>query len=163
MTERNEHNPELPDDLRSLERSLDALGESARSDAPTGLQERIASAGAKALRGDTPLLRLAGTDASPRTRFNGPWRLAAAIALLAVAGVIVVALNQPAAAPQENPAVASTTIIDDLIEIETAYAADSGWDSDSYDTLQSELNDLELSLNERWDIEDALLLTDGDT
>lgn len=162
MTERNQHNPELPEDLRSLERSLDALGEASRSEAPAALHDRIASAGAEILRDETPRLRLAGTEASPLARFTRPWRLAAAVALLVIAGVIVVAINQPIAAPQGAP-IASSELIDELIEIETSYVADSGWDSDSYDTLQSELNDLELSLNETWDVEDALILTDGET
>lgn len=162
MTERNQHNPELPEDLRPLERSLDALGEASRSEAPAALRDRIASAGAEILRDETPRLRLAGTEASPLARFTRPWRLAAAVALLVIAGVIFVAINQPIAAPQGAP-IASSELIDELIEIETAYVADSGWDSDSYDTLQSELNDLELSLNETWDVEDALILTDGET
>lgn len=163
MTERNQHNPELPEDLRSLERSLDALGEASRSEAPAGLRDRIASAGAEILRDETPQLRLAGTEASPLARFTRPWRFAAAVALLVIAGVIVVAINQPIAAPSQDAPIASSELIDELIEIETAYVADSGWDSDSYDTLQSELNDLELSLNETWDVEDALILTDGET
>jgi len=163
MTRPTDHNPDLPGELRSTERSLDALGEAARDEAPAALHASIVSAGAEILASDTPRLRLAGTGAAPAARFATPWRLAAAVALLVGAGVLVIALNQPAPNLNGNTAIATNAVLDELIEIETEYAADSGWDSDTYDTLQSELNDLELSLNETWDVEDALLLTDGET
>ena len=160
------HNPDLPEGLRDLETSLDALGERARSSAPGGLGERIATAGTEIITSPRPgERRLSGSQAGPnqRTGWRQHWPLAASVALLVVAVVAAISLLQPQ--PITGPMVDADTefIDDDWIEFETTYAADTGWDDDAFEALENELDALELSFNTAWTLDENLNLNEGES
>ena len=166
MNDHNHHNLDLPEELRDLETSLDALGERARSSAPDGLGERIATAGTKIITSPrSGELRLSGSEGRPiqRTGWRQHWRLAASVALLVVAVIAAIGLLQPQ--PITGPMVdADTEFIDeDWIEFEQTYAADTGWDDDAFEALENELDALELSFNTAWTLDENLNLNEGES
>jgi len=170
MNDHTRHNPELPDDLRSLEASLDALGQRARSSAPGGLGDRIADEGARALTGVRPgELRLSGNkpEHHHRAGWTQHWRLAASVTLLIVAVVAAIALNPTAPVTGvvaiEGGQSDTASFDDDWIDFETEYVADTGWDDDAFDALSSELDELELSLGSAWTLDENLNLNEGES
>ena len=174
MTDHNKHKPDLPPDapdaLRDLEASLDALGARTRDSAPDDLGERIVSAGAEILAGPRPgELRLTGAEADPA---QGPswmhhWRLAASITLLIIAVIAAIVLDQSQPTPGQiaeiAPAPAPSVIDDEWIEFETTFAADTAWDDDDLKSLVSELDELELSFNTAWTLDEDLNLNEGES
>jgi hypothetical protein len=166
MNNHDHHNPELPESLRDLERSLDALGKQARAEAPAALGDRIVAAGALAqAEAMSGRLRLAGTDAEPgfMHRFAGHWRLAASVSLLVVAVVAAIALHQPPANTGTVTGVDTIALTDDWVEFEIEYVADTSWNGEAFESLESDLDALELSLNEAWTLDENLSLNEGES
>lgn len=159
MSNHDHHNPELPESLRDLERSLDALGAQARAEAPGALGDRIVAAGKQAGM-QSGGLRLAGTNAEHgfMLRFAGHWRLAASVALLVVAVVAAIALNQPTANNGTMAGADPIALTDDWVEFEIEYVADTGWNGDALENFESDLDALELSFNEAWTLDENLNL-----
>ena len=170
MNDQDNQNPKLPQDLHALEASLDALGEVTRAGAPSELGKRISDEGIATITSPSRgHLRLAGTDADParQTGLGQHWRMAASITLLLVAVIAAISQNQPFQSNGlivENDADPETGIIDeDWIEFETEYASDSVWDDGVFESLTSELDDLELSFNTAWTLDENLNLNEGES
>lgn len=165
MTRTDDHNPELPCGLRDLERSLDALGERSRSDAPEGLAERICAATSGTITALRPgELRLSGTEAETHGvfRIGRHWRLAASVALLVIAVVAVITLQRPAINNGGDTG-APVALSDEWVDFEVSFVSDSGFDSDALNSLDSELDALELSFNEAWTLDESLTFNDGES
>ncbi len=144
---------EVDGELRPLARALDALGEG-ESHRP-GLEERVlrASRGALGRRGGAEVVVLARVGMA-----RSMVRIAAAVALLACAGVVAWSLRGGANTPQPGaivaqgpvsaaPAVATTASIQDD---ELTMIALSSWDDSTraeIDSLYSEAHDLDASLS----------------
>lgn len=102
-----------PAELLETERLLNELARADRAAMPAGMVERIAARSAAALNQDTdssPRLRLAGTPAEPQPRtlrLHWAFRVAAAVALVASAGLVVLGLRGTGSTA--GPTIASTT------------------------------------------------------
>ncbi len=169
MNDYNDHNPEIPETLRDLEASLDALGDRTRASAPQDLGERIAEEGASILSGTQQgELRLAGTEADPVRRWTLPqhWSLAASIALLLISVVAAITLQQPAAppGPMAGADTESESVLDDeWIEFETAYVSDTTWNDEAFTLLSSELDSLESNFSTAWTLDENLNLNEEES
>jgi hypothetical protein len=142
----------LPDDLRSIERTLDALGAAERDGAPGGLEHRIALA-TTARVGDAQPPVLA------RIGFAGWKRLAATIAIVASAGLIIVATTQRVGSVAQDGEVADAAAIEAELDawlIEPDYYAD-----DAFASLRSDLDEFDASLGDGA-IDEADPLLDAD-
>ena len=129
----------LPDDLRSLERDLDALAGAERDGAPGGLEHRLALVTTARL-GAEPAPVLA------RIGFGGWQRLAAAIAIVIGAGLIVVATTQRVGSVSQDAELADAEAIEAELEawlIEPEFFAD-----DAFASLRSDLDAFDASLGD---------------
>ncbi|MFG0275055.1 MAG: hypothetical protein ACF8QF_08360 [Phycisphaerales bacterium] len=148
MTNRDDH--QTPADLQALERELDALAADERTSAPAGLEQRVALATARALRnGPAPVARIGFAGVGWR-------RLAAAVALVAGAGLIVVATTQRLGPGAATPEALETASIEAEVE---AWLADPFLDEggDSFASLREELDGFDATLGaEAFDDADPL-------
>jgi len=166
MTNRHDHNPELPDDLRGFERSLDALGERVRAAAPDAIGERVIAATTEMITAPRDGgLRLSGADADPIDRFtlNHHWRLAASVALLVVAVVAAITLQQPPPVDERFAGADPDAVTEEWIEFEITYASDTVFENDALESLDSELDALELSFQATWTLDETLDLSSGES
>ena len=166
MNNHDQHNPELPESLRDLERSLDALGERTRAMAPEALGDSIIAAGTEALAGALPgRLRLAGSDAEPgfMLRFAGHWRMPASVTLLIVAVVAAITLNLPPSNTGTMADAGPATLTDEWVDFEIEYVADTSWNGEAFEDLESDLDALELSFNAAWTLDENLNLNEGES
>lgn len=171
MNDYNDHNPEIPETLRDLEASLEALGERTRASAPDDLGDRIADKGASILLGTQQgELRLAGTEAEPARRWTLPqhWSLAASITLLLIAVVAAIMLQQPAAptgpmAGADTDTDTESVLDDEWIEFETAYVSDTAWTNEAFTLLSSELDSLESNFSTVWTLDENLNLNEEES
>ena len=162
-----DHNQEIPETLRDLEGSLDALGERTRASAPDELGDRIAAEGASIIAGPQQgEFRIAGTKTDPVRRWTQPqhWSLAASITLLLIAVVAAITLRQPAvpSGPMVN-ADTESVLDDEWIEFETAYVSDTVWDDEAFTSLSSELDSLESNFNTAWTLDENLNLNEEES
>lgn len=136
MTTHNDHT--TPDDLRPIEQDLDALGASERAGAPAGFEQRIALATTEALRaGPAPVARIGFAGVGWR-------RLAAAVALVAGAGLIVVLTTQRLGSATQAPDAVEAAVIEAELD---AWLADPFLDaSDAFASLREELDGFDPSL-----------------
>lgn len=135
-----------PDDLQSVERSLDRLGALDGSAAPEGLESRIADASA-------PMLRAAPGAATPTILARiGPSRLRiAAAVMLVVGGAIVTSLalrpgRGPAPTPgsptHQEPLASNTPASDEsaLLDAALSAVAEAIGDSTTLSSLSAEID-----------------------
>jgi hypothetical protein len=151
MTNHDHH--ATPDDLRPIERELDALGASERAGAPAGFEQRIALATTDALRaGPAPVARIGFAGVGWR-------RLAAAVALVAGAGLIVVLTTQRLGSGAQAPEAVEAAAIEAELD---AWLADPFLDaSDAFASLREELDGFDPTLGaESYDESDPLSTID---
>lgn len=125
-----------PDDLQSIERSLDRLAALDASAAPEGLESRIADASA-------PMLRAASSAPTPTVIARiGPSRLRIAAAVMLVVGGALVTTLAPRPGPAPTPLASNTQATDDsaLLEEALSAVAEAIGDSATLSSLSAEID-----------------------
>jgi len=133
-------NENLPDDLHKIARDLDALAADERDGAPGGLEHRLALETTARLGAAAPGPVLA------RVGFTGWKRVAAAIALVAGAGLIVVATTQRVGSVAQDGEVADAAAIE--AELDAWLIAPDFAEDEAFASLRSDLDAFDPSLGD---------------
>lgn len=153
--------PQIDPELADLSQSLDALARADRDSAPPGFEERIAASTLPAAPAPIPFTApVAQRAAAPTTA----WRLAAAAALAATVGAVMLARVRTTPTTSPDPRIAASDTLETTLAEEELLFALAGWDDDNggLSELRAAAESLSNSIRAPWSAADLGAFS-GDT